>query len=654
MAIKRATKTVDVRTGNDTYQSKTILGSLLQLDTPFETNNFEAFVDGVVRIYNGNSGGTTMTAYVCPYYFNHNDSIFLSDLICRGTQYSSAAEMADAVSAYVLSHLGPGMTSIRVDSPTLSQFTAKGQMAFGTKNGRNICPWFRVEGTYGETQIGVPVYNCQITIWLQVAIWSGTAWTSARDVHPVLYGQVDSRLGVTSAADVDRMIEMVFNELTKYELSIGPGATWENTGAGMIMKSVVNTATNYYIMTHSAYATGLGIISKCLLINSANTTNNWNQNGEVDPEDPWIEPDPYNPVPPDPTPPGPGPDPTPIVDPIPIPNFPPISGAAIGIYTAFNPNTSQLQQIASKLWDPDVWSAIKQMFTNPMEAIFGLAIVPANPVTGTSKNVYLGRYNTQVSVPVISNDYVNVDCGSVAIKKFYGSYLDHDPYTKYSLYLPYIGEMELNADEITGRVMHIEYHCNVITGDVVALVALDNRVCYTGMGNFIRQLPLSQTDFSSVIQTAVSAAATVLTAAVAGVGGAAVAGAAGAKSIAKTRAQARVASNVANGTSSVLNDVMGAKFNYKHAGKLGQGAGQLGVQKPFLTIIRPNLALPEGNDLSPQSNLKAYTGYPCNKIMQLSSCHGFTQVEACKLQLADATDSELAEVYELLEGGVLF
>lgn len=374
---------------------------------------------------------------------------------------------------------------------------------------------------------------------------------------------------------------------------------------------------------------------------------------DIDPVDPTIEPDPYDPVPDPPKPPGPDPDPTPIDDPIPIPGFPPVDGVSVGIYKAYRPSSSQLQQIASQLWDPSAWAAIKQMFDNPMESILGLAIIPVNPTVGASLNVYLGRYNTQVSVPVVASDYVTVDCGSVAIKKFYGSYLDHDPYTKYTIYLPYIGEMELNADEITGRVMNVVYHCNVITGDIVALVALDGRVCYTGMGNFIRQLPLSQTDYSSIIQTAVSAASVLLTTAVAGAGGAAVAGAAGAGSIAEVRAEARVASTVANGSSSLLSDVLNTKYNYKHSGKIGQGAGQIGVQKPFITINRPNLALPENNNISQQSNLKAYTGYPCNKIVQLSSCHGFTQIEACKLSVPGATDEEVAEIYSLLKGGVL-
>ena len=184
----------------------------------------------------------------------------------------------------------------------------------------------------------------------------------------------------------------------------------------------------------------------------------------------------------------------------------------------------------------------------------------------------------------------------------------------------------------------------------------NNRVCYSGMGNFIRQLPLSQTDYSSVIQTAVSAASTVLTTATS-VRGALAQGVANAERDpvgATANASSRITNSVAHGVSSTLNEVASTKLSYKHSGKIGQGAGQLGVQTPYIIVKRPNLALPEGNADSQQSNQKAYTGYPCNKIRSFSSLHGFTQVEAVRLHIADATDSELAELYEMLKGGIIF
>lgn len=375
---------------------------------------------------------------------------------------------------------------------------------------------------------------------------------------------------------------------------------------------------------------------------------------DVDPTDPWEEPDPYEPVPPGPEPPGP-PVPVDPVDPVPEPDYPPIDGAAVGIYKIFKPSAAQLQAIAAKLWDPTAWDAIKQMFANPMDALMGLAIVPVNPNAPTSEQVYLGRYNTQISVPRVSNEYVTVDCGSVTIPKFYGSYLDHDPYTKYTLYLPYVGEIDISADEITGKAVSVKYHCNVVTGDTVAIVLINGRSCYTAMGNIIRQLPLSQVDFSSVIQTAVAAAATVITTATSVSSGLASEGMALASGNmgAAMGGYQRAANAAAHGVASTLNNVANTKLAYKHSGKIGQGAAQMAVQKPFFTVTRPNISLPEGIDGAKNSSQKRYTGYPANFIDELRNFHGLTIVEEAQLNLLGATDAEIAEAIELLKGGVI-
>lgn len=387
--------------------------------------------------------------------------------------------------------------------------------------------------------------------------------------------------------------------------------------------------------------------------------------GDVEPTDPGTEPDPYEPIPPGPEPPGPGPDPIDPVDPPPMPDYPPIGATSVGFFKAFKPSAQQLQEIASKLWDPNAWDAIKQMFTNPMESIFGLGVVPVEPHAPTAEPVYLGRYNTQVSVPRIDRDFVTVDCGSVYIKKFFASYLDYDPYTKYSLYLPYIGEIDLNADEITAKTLSIKYHTNVITGDCVAFVLIDNKVIYSGNGNMVRQIPLSQTDYTSVIQTATQLATSLLAGAVAGAGAASIGSAIESSSIAESgeltgSGQIRLAGSVArqqsigaNLVSSTVGSVMGTKIGYKHAGRIGEGAGQISVQYPFITVTRPNLTLPEGHDSGPSSSLKRFTGYPVNKVGTLSEFHGLTIVEACQLNSQHATDGELAEALEIMKGGVI-
>ena len=327
------------------------------------------------------------------------------------------------------------------------------------------------------------------------------------------------------------------------------------------------------------------------------------------------------------------------------PNVPSLSGAGAGLFTIYNPSMAELRLLAQKLWSPDALTAILQYFTNPMDSILGLSIVPVKPKGGTAANIYLGVYNTEVTANVVDSDYVIVDCGTIPIERYWGSYLDYDPYTKISCYLPYIGEIDVNPDQVMQKNVSVKYYVNVVTGDIVAMLCADGSVIYTAAGNCIRQLPLSNNDYSAIINTAVSAVSTLaMAAATSGVGNAAIAGAQEAGKSTELLDAKQTANSVGSG-GSLIHDVMNAKFHYQHAGAIGTGSGQLSYQTPYLTIERPNLDLAD--------NYKGFVGYPCNKTMALSSCHGFTQIEATRLSISGATDAEIAEITTLLVGGVI-
>ena len=327
------------------------------------------------------------------------------------------------------------------------------------------------------------------------------------------------------------------------------------------------------------------------------------------------------------------------------PGVPSLSGAGAGLFTIYNPSLSQLQALAQKLWSPDALTAILQYFTNPMDSILGLSIVPVKPKGGTTANIFLGVYDTQVAANVVDSDYVIVDCGTIPIERYWGSYLDYDPYTKISCYLPYIGEIDVNPDQVMQKNVSVKYYVNVVTGDIVAMLCADGNIIYTAAGNCVRQLPLSNSDYSAIINTAVSAVSTLtMAAATSGVGNAAIAGAQEAGKSSDLLEAKQTANSVGSG-GSLVHDVMNAKFHYQHAGAIGTGSGQLSYQTPYLTIERPNLDLAD--------NYKAFVGYPCNKTMALSSCHGFTQIEATRLSVPGATDAEIAEISSLLVGGVI-
>lgn len=332
-------------------------------------------------------------------------------------------------------------------------------------------------------------------------------------------------------------------------------------------------------------------------------------------------------------------------DPIPVPPKPSIDASGVGLVTIWNPTSSQLASLGTKLWQPSVWEAIKQYFTNPLEAILGLAIIPVAPAFSSVSTIHLGGYDTEISSNMVSSDYVTVDLGSIPINRYYGSYLDYDGFTKISCYLPYIGEVDINPDQVMTKTLGLIYRVNVITGDCVAMLTIDGSVFASYSGNCARQIPICQSDFASIIQSSVSMISTIASAVA--TGGVSSAVAAGAKTeAAKDIANARAVANNTNTATSLVSDVLGMKLSYKHASQLGLGAAQLAPQLPFLTITRPNLDLP--------NSYKSFVGYPSNMNMHLGKCTGFTQVEATNLSVPSATQEELTEIIALLLSGVIF
>ena len=462
------------------------------------------------------------------------------------------------------------------------------------------------------------------------------------------------------SADLITAMKGIYNKLKTVSLTMSTGMT----SSGNTFSARNRNAVRFSL---TCMGFPMDNFSTERLVSFADTSStgygSWTQSGTIDPTDPGETPDP--PVPPGPVDP---PDP-PVIpdpdDPITPPSLPGLGGCSLGFFTVYNPSDVGMRLIANKFWDPTFFDAIKQRFDNPMDTIIGFGIVPVEPVTGSSRHVMFGNYDSEVSALEVTSEYKIIDCGSRVLHTYYGSYLDFEPYTKVSMYLPYCGEVDMNPDEMVGKTIGVLYYVNVITGDIVAMVTADGSVIYTAASNCFRQLPMTQADYSQIIQTAVSAVVAIGAAVAGGAAGAAGASAMGAQGslpglVQNSATNGEIMQGAVQGmlnnspSPSMLNSVMATKMHYKRASQLGTGSGQLAIQYPYMIVLRPNLMLPDGTgDVGTNSDLKAYKGYPCNQIVTLSSCHGLTIVEDMRLSISGATVDEIEEVLSLLKGGVI-
>lgn len=318
-------------------------------------------------------------------------------------------------------------------------------------------------------------------------------------------------------------------------------------------------------------------------------------------------------------------------DPIPDPEAPNIDAVTTGLLTVFKPSLSQVNALGDYLWSSafDV-SQLKKLFGDPMQAIIGLSIVPVNPPAAGSKSVKIGDVDTGITMPYISRQFVEKDLGSISIDPYIGSFMDYAPYTKISIYLPYIGFRELAPEDVMGCTLSIKYIIDVITGGCNAVINVSGKgAIYQFNGSCIANVPLSAINYSGAIQNAVSAIGSGITT---------VAG------IATGNAPVGIM-GVAGLASSAANTAVNSKPSIQRAGTMGGAAGLASVQFPYCIIERPRISAPD--------NYNGFIGNTLNVTMTLSDCHGLTFVDQIHLDNVICTEDERNELYRLLKEGVI-
>lgn len=336
-------------------------------------------------------------------------------------------------------------------------------------------------------------------------------------------------------------------------------------------------------------------------------------------------------------------------DPIDFPSLPSVSAVDTGFITLFNPSLRELQDLSDYLWSPlfDV-DTVKKLFADPMDVFLGLSIVPVQVPNGSSKTVKVAGISTGISMTLAASQYVEVDCGSINVKEFWGAYLDYEPYTKAELYLPYIGTHPISIDDIMGKTITIKYHVDILSGACVAYVKCGNSILYSFIGQCSSSIPINSSDWTNVINGALTIATAIGTMVATGgasapmasgaSGEAGAAAAATAREASKTAAMIRGASTIASTAVNVM------KPSIEKSGSISGTGGMMAVQKPYLIITRPRQAVPGSQN--------HFMGYPSFITSVIGTLSGYTEVEEVHLEGIPATDSELAEIESLLRGGV--
>lgn len=313
-----------------------------------------------------------------------------------------------------------------------------------------------------------------------------------------------------------------------------------------------------------------------------------------------------------------------------IPNLPVINMSDTGA-TLYSLNAVQMKAFRSWLWTTDWVENLKKIRTDPMQNIIGISITDIPIPSGLNALIYVGNVASTVEANVIPNSFVELDCGSISLPEYYGTFADYEPFCATTLYLPKVGFVQIPADICINNTIHIIYHIELSSGEGLCYVQLiSKRDGFTYIWNTYSChvnsfITLSAQDHAqqlvalsnAIINTSTSTAGAI------------------ANPATSTNAVASVASNCLN--------IATTKNPTQTKGNIGNMSAIMCYKKPYILINRTNLTKP--------TSFQENNGYMINYTATIGGHTGFLKTRDYHAEF-EAPYNHRLEIERMLNEGV--
>ena len=306
------------------------------------------------------------------------------------------------------------------------------------------------------------------------------------------------------------------------------------------------------------------------------------------------------------------------------------SGSANELTKLYVVSSTQLNLLGQSLWSESYLNVLK-IQDNPIENIISIKKFPFS-ISGTSENIKIGNVELNVTGDKINKGVHTIDFPQVKVGGKYGNFLDYEPFTSLKISLPYCGIYDLPISECMGKNLSVKYIIDLIHGDCIALVLIDNYPLYEFNGNMGVNVPLTQTDRSTAEAKHIqNVASSIMQGATGNIGSALV------------------------GVGSSMIESGLSSYNVSHTAS-GSGAINLAsVQDIRLIYSRPlTITKDDKGTYYPYPKNYGHThGYPCNKYVQINTLSGFFKCgDNIDLSNIKASKDIKDKIIEMLKGGV--
>lgn len=301
----------------------------------------------------------------------------------------------------------------------------------------------------------------------------------------------------------------------------------------------------------------------------------------------------------------------------PVPEDDIIDGLSSDFVKLYKITKENLTALSEYMLKDDFLTNIKKLYADPMDAIISLNSFPIN-ASGSSEVITTSGVSTGINGIKINNTIVDIDCGIISMKEYWGSFLDYE--TKISLFLPYVGIQAISTDDFMNDIIHVIYRVDLLSGGFVVFVKNSKGIVHQTTGNMAYHMPVTSIDYSRMYSSLITG--------VVGIAGNAATG------------------NVSGAISETLSTIQNFHPQIQMNGNFGGNTGICSNKKPYLIIERPVPNVPE--------NYSEIKGNTSNVSVKLGNCSGFTKISEMQIKHIVATDAEKEKILNLLSSGVYF
>lgn len=196
-----------------------------------------------------------------------------------------------------------------------------------------------------------------------------------------------------------------------------------------------------------------------------------------------------------------------------------VNGTGYTFDTPYLLTGAEVQFLKAELVTPDFLTEMKMYFDNPMEMIIRAQLTAANvgnlDTFGSFERIQVGGYSLEAKGHRFAADYVIKKFHEIKIPWNYSDFRNRKPYTMITLYMPFVGLVELDAARLYNtKTIGVNTYIEVLTGQIIYELYADDPkggeeaiLIETYTGNCNTTTPIARQSWASPIQATTSAAA---------------------------------------------------------------------------------------------------------------------------------------------------